>query len=112
MAGNELSNFESPAPLDPVPPIDLSPLTYTYEHRIPVEVAAYESASLSREAVLDALLAAIGVAIAADRTLAGLTLFLEAQAPITDDLDITGAQDGRWADFDIVATYATSDPLN
>lgn len=94
------------------PEVLLSPLTYLYTHRIPVEIAARESGTQSREQVLDIMLAAIGAAVAADRTLGGLCDFIEAEAPATADIDAAGAQTVRWADAAIVASYGTSDPLN
>jgi hypothetical protein len=94
------------------PEVMLSPLTYVYTHRIPIEVAAYETSSQSREQVLDEMLGAIGVAVAADRTLGGLCDFIEAEAPATDDVETAGARAGRWADAAIVAVYGTTDPLN
>ncbi len=94
------------------PDVLLSPLTYLYTHRIPLEVAARESGSQSREHALDAMLAAIGAAVAADRTLGGLCDFIEAEAPATADIEASGAQAVRWADAAIVATYATTDPFN
>ena len=90
----------------------LSPLTYIYTHRIPIEVAAYETASKSREKVLDEMLGAIGAALAADRTLGGRCDFIEAEAPSTDDVEAAGARAGRWADAAIIAVYGTTDPLN
>ena len=94
------------------PEVLLSPLTYLYTHRIPLEIAARESGSQSREQVLDAMLAAIGAAVAADRTLGGLCDFIEAEAPATADIEAAGALPGRWADAAIVAIYGTPDPLN
>lgn len=94
------------------PEVMLSPLTYVYTHRILLEVAARESAAQSREETLDAMLAAIGAAVAADRTLGGLCEFIEAEAPVTADIEASGAQPVRWADAAIVATYATTDPFN
>lgn len=94
------------------PEMLLSPLTYLYTHRIPFEIAARESGSQSREQVLDAMLAAISAAVAADRTLGGLCDFIEAEAPATADIEAAGAQAVRWADAAIVASYATPDPLN
>ncbi|HXF88311.1 MAG TPA: hypothetical protein VNK48_08165 [Xanthobacteraceae bacterium] len=94
------------------PEVLLSPLTYLYAHRIPVEIAARESGTQSREQVLDAMLAAIGAAVAADRTLGGLCDFIEAEAPATADIEAAGAQTARWADAAIVASYGTPDPLN
>ena len=93
------------------PEVTLSPLTYIYTHRIPVEIAVVAAPPSSREQVLDATLVAIGTAVEADRTLGGLCDFLEPEAPSTDDLEATGTVAGRWADAVIVATYATSNPL-
>lgn len=94
------------------PDVLLSPLTYLYTHRVPLEIAARESGPQSREQVLDAMLAAIGAAVATDRTLGGLCDFIEAEAPATADIEAAGALPGRWADAAIVATYGTPDPLN
>lgn len=93
------------------PEVMLSPLLYIYTHRIPIEVAAYETSSQSRERVLDAMLGAIGAAVMANRTFGGLCDFIEAEAPATDDVETHGARAGRWADVAIVATYATVNPL-
>lgn len=94
------------------PELTLSPLIYIYTHRIPIEVAAYETSSEIREHVLDDMLAAIGGAVASNRTLGGLCDFIEAEAPATEDIETAGARAVRWADAVIVAIYGTSDPLN
>jgi hypothetical protein len=94
------------------PEVMLSPLVYVYSHRIPIELAAYETSSQSPEQALDEMLGAIGVAVSGDRTLGGLCDFIEAQAPSTDDVETAGARAGRWADAAIVAVYGTPDPLN
>jgi hypothetical protein len=94
------------------PEVMLSPLLYVYTHRVPIEIAAYESSSATREQVLDEILGAIGTAVAGDRTLGGLCDFIEAEATATDDIDTAGARPGRWADAAIVAVYGTPDPLN
>jgi hypothetical protein len=94
------------------PEVMLSPLVYVYNHRIPIELAAYETSSQTPEQVLDEMLGAIGVAVSGDRTLGGLCDFIEAQAPATDDVETAGARAGRWADAAIVAVYGTPDPLN
>ena len=93
------------------PDVLLSPLTYVYEHRIPLELAAFPSSTLTREEALDQMLSDIGAAVAADRTLGGLCEFLETEAPVTDDLETAGAASGRWADAAIVASYSTTNPL-
>lgn len=94
------------------PEVILSPLTYVYTHRIPIELAAYETSSETREQVLDSMLGAVGAAVVANRTLGGLCDFIEAEAPATDDIETVGARPGRWADVAIVAVYGTTDPLN
>jgi hypothetical protein len=94
------------------PEVTLSPVSYLYTHRIPVEIAAFESATLTREEVLDEMLAAIGAAIIANRRLGGLVDWIEAEAPSSEDIETTGSQVGSFADVVIVATYATADPLN
>jgi hypothetical protein len=81
-------------------------------HRIPVELAAYETSNATCEQVLDSMLGSIGAAVIADRTLGGLCDFIEAEAPATEDLEAAGARAGRWADLAIVAVYGTADPLN
>lgn len=94
------------------PEVTLSPLTYHFEHRIVLEIAAPEIGATPREVTLDAMLRAIGAAVAADRTLSGLCDWIEAQAPATDDAEAMGAAPVRFALLTIVAAYATSDPLN
>ncbi len=94
------------------PEVTLSPLTYIYTHRIPIEVAVQLSGLQANETALDGLLGAFGSAVAANRTLGGLCDFLEAEAPATDDIEAMGAVSGRWADLTVVAVYGTTDPLN
>lgn len=93
------------------PEVVLSPLVYTYGHRIMLELAAYAADPLTREQALDAMLVAIGNAITANRTLGGLCDFLDTEAPSSDDLETAGARAARWAEIAIVATYSTSNPL-
>lgn len=93
------------------PEITLSPLSYIYTHRIPVEAAVHQPAA-PREEALDAILGLIGAAVAGNRTLGGLCDFLEAEAPATADVETAGALAGRWADAAIIAVYGTADPLN
>jgi hypothetical protein len=94
------------------PEVSLSPLAYLYSHRVPLEIAAYESATLTREQVLDAMLVAIGAAVMANRTLGGLCDWIETQAPVAEDIEAPGALPARFADLAILAVYATNDPLN
>lgn len=93
------------------PEVVLSPLTYIWTHRIPISLIAYESGSKSRREVIEAMLVAIGEAVALDDTLGGLVDVIEAEAPTFDDLTITGALTERGADTAILATYETTSPL-
>lgn len=90
------------------PEIDLSPLRYTWAHRIPVSVGARGG---DPRAIMDTLLAAVGAAIEADRQLGGLVEWLDAEAPSPDPLEAPGTEVHRWTDLIIVATYATTSPL-
>lgn len=93
------------------PEVTLGVLTYSYTHRIPIELDAYPSDSMSREAVLDAMGTAIGTAVEADRTLGGLVEWLDVEAMTTDDIAVAGAQAVRSGDLAILADYTTTNPL-
>jgi hypothetical protein len=87
---------------------DLSPLTYHYEHRIPLEICAFPNGDGTPEAAISSLLTDLGAAIEADRTLGGLVEFFEPEAPGEDDVEVYGAEAGRWADVTLVATYSVA----
>jgi hypothetical protein len=87
------------------PEIDLSPLTYNWQHQIPVEII------FDDELALDAALMAIGAAIVADRQLGGLCEWLDADAPTTETILAEGGDGQRGAPLNIVASYSTTSPL-
>lgn len=89
----------------------LSPLTYIYDHHIPLEIAAFEANGVKPTDALDMMMVSIGNAIMADRTLGGLCDWIDAVPPVTDNMDAEGVAPGRWADAAIMATYATSNAL-
>ena len=93
------------------PEIDLSPPAYHFERVIPIELAAYQSGTQSYRRSLAAMIAAIGALIVADRSLGGLCDWLDAEAPTDGDSDALGAAPLGWADFNIIASYATTSPL-
>jgi hypothetical protein len=93
------------------PDIDLSPPTYWYEHTFPVELAARPDGARTARQVLDAMLVAIGREIEADRYLAGLCNYLDAEAPTDGETQTPGAAAISWADCTIIATYSTTSPL-
>lgn len=92
------------------PQVDLSPLTYNYEHEMVLEVSPPPGDG--GDELLDAMLSAIGVEIQADRTLGGLADWIEAAMPDTNDRNTDGAAGTRWARVALTVSYATEDPLN
>jgi hypothetical protein len=90
----------------------LSPLRWSYQHRIDLDVIVQQPTPGERDVAFDALIAAIGAAVAADRSLGGLVERLEALAPVPTELAIEGASGLKAATLGIVASYLTSDPLS
>lgn len=93
------------------PEVTLSPLTWHYQHRAEIEVIVQGADAAARDAAFDALVAALGSALAADRTLGGLCDWVEAQAPGPVDLPIEGAAGLKAAVVPIILHYAAPDPL-
>jgi len=90
------------------PEVTLSPLRYSYEHAIEIEVVIQGA---DREARFDALCSSIGSLITADRTLGGLCDWIEAEAPRPVDLPVEGAASLKAAVLTLILYYTTSDPL-
>lgn len=93
------------------PEVTLSPLTYHYEHEAEIEIFAQVLDDTDRATRFDDLAAAIGTAIAADRTLGGAVIWSEAAAPEPQDLPVTGGQPIKAAVIGVTLHYSTSDPL-
>ena len=91
------------------PEVTLSPLRYHVPHRAELEVIV-QSAN-DRATTFDTLIAAIGTALAADRTLGGLCDWAEAEAPASVDLPVDGAVSLKAAVVTVVLHYSTADPL-
>lgn len=93
------------------PEVTLSPLQYHWQHRAEVEVIIQGKTPTARDSAFDALAAAIGAALAADRTLGGLCDWSEPDAPQPVDLPIEGAQALKAAVIAVTLHYTTSNPL-
>src|SRR6056297_1581796 len=91
------------------PEVTLSPLTYHYQHRAEIEAVVQGA---DRDTAFDTLIASIGTALAADRTLGGLCDWVEAEAPRPVDLAVEGAASLKAATISVVLHYSTDDPLN
>ncbi len=91
------------------PEVTLSPLRYHYQHRAELEVVV--QAGTGRASAFDDLIAAIGAALEADRTLGGLCDWVEPEAPASVDLPVDGASALKAAVIPVVLHYSTADPL-
>jgi hypothetical protein len=91
------------------PDVTLSPLRYHYQHRAELEVVV--QAGIGRASAFDTLIAAIGTTIEADRTLGGLSDWVEPEAPASVDLPIEGAAALKAALITVLLHYTTTGPL-
>lgn len=91
------------------PEVTLSPLRYHYQHRAELEVVV--QAGSGRASAFDDLIAALGAALEADRTLGGLCDWIEPEAPTSVDLPVEGAATLKAAVITVVLHYTTPGPL-
>ena len=91
------------------PEVTISPLRYHYQHRAELEVVV--QAPNGRASTFDTLIAAIGTALEADRTLGGLCDWVEPEAPASIDLPVEGAAALKAAVITINLHYTTTGPL-
>ena len=91
------------------PDVTLSPLRYHYQHRAELEVVV--QAPNGRATAFDTLIASIGAALEADRTLDGICDWVEPEAPASVDLPIEGAAALKAAVITVVLHYTTTGPL-
>ena len=91
------------------PEVTLSPLRYHYQHRAELEVVV--QAPNDRATALDTLIASIGAALEADRTLGGLCDWVEPEAPASVDLPVEGTAALKAAIITVVLHYTTTGPL-
>ncbi|MBA4092258.1 MAG: hypothetical protein C0494_16935 [Sphingobium sp.] len=93
------------------PDVDLSPPTWHWTHRVPIELRAFKQ-TRSLRTVLDEMAGKVGAAVAADRFLGGLVSFLDVSGLDVEPLSSFGSRTELGASFDIIATYSTITPLN
>jgi hypothetical protein len=67
-----------------------SPPLYLYEHRAELDLVVEAANPATRDAAFDGLKLAVGVAIAADRTLGSLCDYVQGEAPTPVELPIEG----------------------
>jgi hypothetical protein len=93
------------------PDVTLNPRSEFYNHRGEIEAYVTQPVGGGGEAMLDALLAEIAAALAADRSLGGLAENLYWSAPETSVLAIEGAAPILAAHITVTIEYLVSDPL-
>ena len=93
------------------PDVTLNPRTEFYSHRAEVEAFVTQPVGGGGETTLDALLSAIGAALASDRSLGGFAENLFWSAPETSVLGIEGAAPILTARLTVTIEHLVSDPL-
>lgn len=93
------------------PDVTLNPRTEFYSHRVEIEAYVPQGSTGGGEAMLDALIGAIGAALAIDPSLGGLAENMVASAPETGALAIEGAAPMLNARLVVTVEYLVSDPL-
>jgi len=93
------------------PDVTLNPRTEFFSHSVEIEAFVTQPVGGGGEAILDALLSAIGASLAADRSLNGLAENLFWSAPETSVLTIEGAGPILTARITVTIEYLVSDPL-
>jgi hypothetical protein len=89
----------------------LSPPGFYYEHLAELELVVDRPTPEQRAVAFDVLKAAVGTALATDRTLGGLVDHVEPRAAAAIDLPVDGADGLKAASIRILLAYATTDPL-
>jgi hypothetical protein len=86
----------------------LSPLAWAIEHRAEIEVTVAGTTPAARNALLDALLVAMGDAITADRTLGGAVEWAQPGSPEFQDTEFEGAAAARSALVPVTLWFTTA----
>lgn len=95
------------------PTVDLSPLTYNYDHAIDFALIVFRKRGLADEVELQRYLTLISEIIGNDPTIGGLCDWCEFTAPTTETEATDGGKViGRSAEFELIASYSTPHPLN
>jgi len=94
------------------PEVLLSPVSYLWRHRAPLDVVVGGGTQAERDAALDNLLIAAGAALEADRTLGGLVDWLEIGTPSFEIVPIEGAAPVKGAVVPVILHYETPSPLS
>lgn len=93
------------------PEILLSPMTYSFNHAVQLEIWTEPYANFTAEALQDQILSALGPALIADRTVGGLCDHLEPRLDGVETVASDGAVPVRISRITLTCSYTTPSPL-
>lgn len=102
------ANLVDGAPGDPID-VALSPITYSYAHTVPLELAVQTS---DNDTALASLKEDVSAAILADRTLGGLCEWIEIFPQSAEAGAFPGAARVKFQIVNLVVHYQTANPLS
>lgn len=102
------ANLVDGAPGEPID-VALSPITYSYAHTVPLELAVQAA---DNDTALAALKGAVSTAILADRTLGGLCEWIEIFPQSAEAGAFPGAARVKFQIINLVVHYQTANPLS
>lgn len=108
IGANGFANLGDGAPGEPVD-VTLSPITYSYAHSMPLELAVQTS---DNDAALKNLKDAVNTTILSDRTLGGLCEWIEVFPQAAEAGAFPGAASVKYQIINLVVHYQTANPLS
>lgn len=108
IGANGFASLGDGAPGDPVD-VTISPITYSYAHTMPLDLAVQAA---DNDAALATLKAAVNTTILADRTLGGLCEWIEIFPQEAEAGAFPGAASVKFQIVNLVVHYQTANPLS
>ena len=108
VSADGFANLVDGAPGDPID-VALSPITYSYAHTVPLELAVQTS---DNDTALASLKEDVSAAILADRTLGGLCEWIEIFPQSAEAGAFPGAARVKFQIVNLVVHYQTANPLS
>ncbi len=94
------------------PEVSLSPLTYHWQHQVAIELFVADPDVVVRDARMDGLLTELAGLVEADRTLSGVTEYVEIGPPKFDELAPDGSSGIKACLLPVVLHYSSAGPLS
>ena len=94
------------------PEVSLSPLTYHWQHQVAIELFVADADAVVRDVRMDGLLTELAGLVEADRTLGGVTEYVDIGPPKFDELAPDGSSGIKACLLPVVLHYSSSGALN